>query len=94
MSKSKLLGRKIANARKKVNFSQKELAQQLVINPLILAQWERNESRPDQSTLIKLSKILQVDLHYFLEEFQTKSLESKIIEFFVDLAQSGEKKRS
>lgn len=72
MLNSKLLGNKVAEARKKINFSQAELAQQVSISPQAVGKWERGESMPDITTLNRLAKIFGVDLNYFSDSFQTE----------------------
>jgi uncharacterized protein YjbI with pentapeptide repeats len=62
---NKMIGNKIAEARKKMNISQAQLAQQLFISPQAVGKWERGESMPDIITLNRLAEILHVDLNYF-----------------------------
>lgn len=69
MLNSKSIGNKIASARKKINLSQAELAQQVSISPQAVGKWERGESMPDISTLNRLAEILGVDLNYFSDNF-------------------------
>lgn len=66
---TKIIGSKIANARKKVNMSQAALAQLLFISPQAVGKWERGESVPDILTFNRLAEILNVDLNYFSENF-------------------------
>ena len=61
----KLIGGRIAQARKSMNFSQAQLAERLFISPQAVGKWERGESVPDIMTMDRLSKILEVDLNYF-----------------------------
>lgn len=68
MLNSTAIGNKIAIARKKVNLSQAELAQQVSISAQAVGKWERGESMPDILTLNRLSQILGVDLNYFSEK--------------------------
>ncbi len=68
---NKKIGNKIAEARKKVNISQAQLAQLLFISPQAVGKWERGESLPDIITLNRLAGILGVDLNYFSENFQS-----------------------
>lgn len=70
MLNSTNLGNKIAAARKKINFSQAELAQQVSISPQAVGKWERGESMPDITTLNRLAEIFGVDLNYFSDSFQ------------------------
>jgi len=65
------IGNKIAEARKKTNVSQAQLAQRLFISPQAVGKWERGESLPDILTLNRLAEILRVDLNYFSENFHS-----------------------
>ena len=65
MLNSKLIGNKIAEARKKINLSQAELAQQVSISPQAVGKWERGESLPDIMTLNRLAEIFGLNLNYF-----------------------------
>jgi len=75
MLHSKSIGHKIATARKKVNLSQAELAQQVSISAQAVGKWERGESMPDITTLNRLAEILGVDLNYFSDNFESFDLE-------------------
>ena len=75
MLNSNSIGNKIAIARKNVNLSQAELAQQVSISPQAVGKWERGESMPDITTLNRIAEILGVDLNYFSERFQTVFVE-------------------
>lgn len=72
MLNSKSIGNKIAEARKKINLSQADLARQVSISPQAVGKWERGESMPDISTLNRLAEILGVDLNYFSGSFQAE----------------------
>ena len=82
MLKSKMIGNKITEARKKVNISQAQLAQRLFISPQAVGKWERGESMPDIITFIRLAEILGVDLNYFSESLQSSATESASGESF------------
>jgi uncharacterized protein YjbI with pentapeptide repeats len=71
MLNTKMIGNKIAEARKKINISQARLAQFLFISPQAVGKWERGESMPDITTFNQLSEILGVDLNYFSENAQS-----------------------
>ena len=75
MENAKMIGNKIAAARKKVNISQAQLAQRLFISPQAVGKWERGESMPDIITFNRLAEILGVDLNYFSESFQSAATE-------------------
>lgn len=74
---SKSIGNKIAEARKKNNLSQAELAKQVSISPQAVGKWERGESMPDISTLNKLAELFRVDLNYFSDTFQENTIEPR-----------------
>lgn len=67
---TKIIGSKIAHARKNKNMSQAQLAQLLFISPQAVGKWERGESIPDIVTINRLAEILTVDLNYFSENYQ------------------------
>ncbi len=77
MLNSNSIGNKIVIARKNVNLSQAELAQQVSISPQAVGKWERGESMPDINTLNRIAEILGVDLNYFSESFQTVLVETE-----------------
>jgi uncharacterized protein YjbI with pentapeptide repeats len=72
MLNSESVGNKIAEARKKINLSQAELAQKVAISPQAVGKWERGESLPDLMMLNKLAEIFGVDLNYFSDTFHSK----------------------
>lgn len=80
MLNSKTIGNKIAQARKEINLSQAELAQQVSISPQAVGKWERGESMPDITTLNRLAEILGVDLNYFSDNFQDKGAVTSFME--------------
>ncbi|MBB6108595.1 Uncharacterized protein YjbI, contains pentapeptide repeats [Mucilaginibacter lappiensis] len=67
----KMIGNKIAKARKDKNMSQAQLAGLLFISPQAVGKWERGEAIPDIVTINKLAEILGVDLNYFSENFSS-----------------------
>ena len=73
---TKMIGNKIAEARKKLNISQAQLAEQLFISAQAVGKWERGESMPDIVTLNRLAAILGVDLNYFSESYQAEATET------------------
>lgn len=76
MLNTKIIGNKIAEARKKVNISQAQLAERLFISSQAVGKWERGESMPDIITFNRLAEILGVDLNYFSEGNLPVSTES------------------
>ena len=75
-----MIGNKIAEARKKINISQAQLAQRLYISSQAVGKWERGESMPDIITFNRLAEILGVDLNYFSETFQSAATEIEPVE--------------
>ena len=78
-----MIGNKIAEARKKINISQAQLAQRLFISSQAVGKWERGESMPDIITFNRLAEILGVDLNYFSESFQSAATEMAPVESLV-----------
>ena len=81
MVNAKIIGNKIAEARKRVNISQAQLAQRLFISAQAVGKWERGESMPDIITLNRLAEILGVDLNYFSEGKERVTTEQSAIKF-------------
>ena len=73
MLTTRMVGDKIAEARKKINLSQAQLAERLFISSQAVGKWERGESMPDIVTFNRLAEILGVDLNYFSESFRSVS---------------------
>ena len=80
MLNSKSIGNKIADARKKINLSQADLALRVSISAQAVGKWERGESMPDITTLSRLAEIFKVDLNYFSESFPSLGNETPIVE--------------
>lgn len=76
----KMIGNKIAEARKKINISQAQLAERLFISSQAVGKWERGESMPDITTFNRLAEILGVDLNYFSESFQSEATKVASVE--------------
>jgi uncharacterized protein YjbI with pentapeptide repeats len=72
---TKIIGGKIARARKAIGMSQARLGQQLFISPQAVGKWERGESMPDITTFNRLADMLGVDLNYFSENVQAAANE-------------------
>jgi uncharacterized protein YjbI with pentapeptide repeats len=73
MITTKTIGNRIAEARKKMNISQTQLAQRLFISSQAVGKWERGESMPDVITLSRLAEIFNVELTYFTMVEQTNN---------------------
>ena len=70
-------GQLIADARKKLNMTQKDLAEQLSITDKAVSKWERGLCLPDISILLPLSQILGMNLYELLkgEKINKKELD-------------------
>lgn len=75
MLNTKIIGNKIAKARKEANMSQAQISELLFVSPQAVGKWERGESVPDIITCNRLAEVLGVDLNYFSEGFQSPSNE-------------------
>lgn len=79
MLNTKMIGNRIAEARKKATISQAQLAERLCISSQAVGKWERGESMPDIITLNRLAEILGVDLNYFSEGPESVSNEKTAV---------------
>jgi uncharacterized protein YjbI with pentapeptide repeats len=84
MSLTKNIGNRIAEARRKVNLSQAQLAESLFISAQAVGKWERGESMPDITTFDRLAGILGVDLNYFSDNADSSNAEEKPL---IDIAE-------
>jgi len=90
---TKMIGNKIAEARRKLSISQAQLAEKLFISAQAVGKWERGESMPDIITLNKLADILNVDLNYFSEKFNSSETETGIKSRSEDTATDNQKNK-
>lgn len=90
---TKMIGNKIAVARRKLSISQAQLAEKLFISAQAVGKWERGESMPDIITLNKLAYILNVDLNYFSEKFNSSETETGIKSKSEDTATGNQKNK-
>ncbi len=68
MLDSILIGATIANYRKQQNLTQLELADCMHVTPQAVSKWETGKSLPDIYTMIKLAKLLHIDIAMLLGE--------------------------
>jgi len=86
---TKMIGNKIATARKDKNLSQAQLAERLFISPQAVGKWERGESLPDLTMLNRLAILLAVDLNYFSDDFQSAQVEKTAPKVNFDLSRGN-----
>lgn len=72
------LGNKIQNFRKKLNFSQEQLAEKLNVTRQTISKWELEETSPDIKQAKKLSEIFQVSLDELLETDINSTIVEKV----------------
>lgn len=65
-------GRIISNARKKLNMTQKELAEKICVSDKAVSKWERGLSFPDVAILIPLSEVLNINLYDLIKGEESK----------------------
>ena len=61
------LNEKILDQRKKLGFSQEELANRLGVTRQAVSKWELGESQPDLDMIVKLAKLFGVSTDYLLQ---------------------------
>lgn len=59
-------GKRLIAARRKLNLSQKELADRLGITPTRLNYWEKDKREPDVHMIKQISSVLSVDPNYLI----------------------------
>ena len=59
-------GKRLVAARKKLDLTQKELADRLGITPTRLNYWEKDKREPDVHMIKQISKVLSVDPNYLI----------------------------
>ena len=76
----KKTGMIISNARKKLNITQKALADKLYVSDKAVSKWERGLCFPDISVLIPLTEILNISLYDLLkgEKMNKKEVEETL----------------
>lgn len=63
-----ILAEKIIDLRKKMNWSQEELAEQLGVSRQSVSKWESAQSIPDMDKIVKMSTIFSVSTDYLLKD--------------------------
>ncbi|MDE7264140.1 MAG: helix-turn-helix domain-containing protein [Anaeroplasmataceae bacterium] len=62
------LGKRLQDARKKMNITQEQLAEHLEVTRQSVSRWESNIVYPDMDNLVRLSTFLEVSLDYLLKD--------------------------
>lgn len=86
-----VISQKIKNARTLKGFSQQELADMVGISKQMISKYEKGESLPTSTTLLKLKKHLNVSMNYF---FKPSKIELGVLNFRKKSSFSKKKKES
>lgn len=62
------LGEKLKTERRKSNYTQKKLSEELGISTYIISKWENNILVPDKYILLQISNIYNIPISTFIEE--------------------------
>lgn len=89
------IGRFIAEMRKKQTMTQKQLAEKLGISDKAVSKWECGKSMPDNSILLELCKILEINVNELLsgELLSTENYHGKAEENMMNLIHETEKSK-
>lgn len=62
------LGNKLAEARKKQNLTQEQLAERLGVTRQAVSRWESDAAYPETDKIVRMSQILEVSCDYLLQD--------------------------
>ncbi len=62
------LGNKLAEARKKQNLTQEQLAEQLGVTRQAVSRWESDAAYPETDKIVRMAQILEVSCDYLLQD--------------------------
>ena len=62
------LGNKLAEARKKQNLTQEQLAEQLGVTRQAVSRWESDTAYPETDKIVRMAQILEVSCDYLLQD--------------------------
>ncbi len=89
-----IIGRFIADCRKKANLTQMQLAEKLSITDKAVSKWERGIAMPDTSIMLELCDILGISVNELLcgEKINMDNNDQKNEQLLLDMAKELEKK--
>lgn len=70
------MGSKLAQARRKNNLTQEELAEKLGVTRQAVSRWESNAAYPETDKIVRLSQLLGVSCDWLLQEGEEASVPS------------------
>ncbi|QIK69356.1 helix-turn-helix transcriptional regulator [Erysipelothrix sp. HDW6C] len=82
------LSHTIAQRRKSLGYTQKELADKLYVSDKTVSKWETGRGLPDISNLLNLARVLEVSLESLLENGANNTMEETVIETTLAYAQA------
>lgn len=62
------LGNKLAEARKRQNLTQEQLAEKLDVTRQAVSRWESNAAYPETDKIVRMAQILEVSCDYLLQD--------------------------
>ena len=62
------LGNKLAEARKKQNLTQEQLAERLGVTRQAVSRWESDAAYPETDKIVRMAQILEVSCDYLLQD--------------------------
>ena len=62
------LGNKLAEARRKQNLTQEQLAEQLGVTRQAVSRWESDAAYPETDKIVRMAQILEVSCDYLLQD--------------------------
>jgi Predicted transcriptional regulators len=86
------LGEHICELRKKINLTQKELAELVYVSDKTISKWETGKSVPDLSTLAILAKALEVSLIDLLEIPKEEEIDATVTDTILSIYNQTKKK--
>lgn len=88
------IGKFIAECRKKVNLTQKQLAEKLGITDRAVSKWETGKTMPDTSVMLELCELLCINVNELLngERINMENNDQKNEQLLLDMAKELEKK--
>ncbi len=66
------MGSKLAQARKKANLTQEQLAERLGVTRQAVSRWESDTAYPETDKIVRMAQILNVSCDYLLRDAETE----------------------
>lgn len=79
------IGSKIIQLRKKLNWSQTELAKNIGVSRTIVGNYERNENTPSIEVLLKMAKAFNVSVDFLIGEGEVANYDKAVLQRINDI---------